>query len=407
MGQQPMGEQSDCAVAIVGGGPVALALALLLARRGIEVAAFEAQPALSQDLRASTFHPPTLDMLDTLGLGAPLVAQGLKCPHWQVRHHPSGERAVFDLGVLAEETAHPYRLQAEQWKLSRLLLAALEAEPLARVAFGRRGVALEQDEAGASVTFEASDGTRETVRARLVVGADGARSFVRQALALPFDGQTYPETTILATTTFPFEAHLEGLSNVSYCWKAGGNFSLLKVPGRWRVSIYPREDMPVEAQSTPEALNDAMQEIVPRAEPYDVMENRPYRVHQRIVPRYRVGRVALAGDAAHLNSPAGGMGLNGGLHDAFALADAVGAIVQDGAGLDRLDLYDRQRRPVAAEQILAQADRNRARMRERDPEKRLEILRGLQAITQDRARLKAHLLRASMIEGLRLSAAAA
>jgi 3-(3-hydroxy-phenyl)propionate hydroxylase len=395
----------DCEVAIVGGGPVALALALLLARQGIAVAAFEAEAALAEDLRASTFHPPTLDMLDRLGLGAPLVAQGLVCPHWQVRLHPSGERAVFDLSVLEGETAHPYRLQAEQWKLSRLLLAALRDEPRARVAFGLRGVALEQDEATATVLLERSDGTRERVRARIVVGADGARSFVRRAIDLPFDGQTYPETTILATTTFPFEEHLEGLSNVSYCWKDGGNFSLLKVPGRWRVSIYPREDIPVDEQATPEALDAALQEIVPRPETYAVMENRPYRVHQRIVPRYRVGRVVLAGDAAHLNSPAGGMGLNGGLHDAFELAAALTGILRGGEGLARLDLYDRRRRPVAAEQILAQADRNRARMRERDPEKRREILAGLQAITADREKLKAHLMRSSMIEGLRQAAA--
>jgi 3-(3-hydroxy-phenyl)propionate hydroxylase len=395
----------DCEVAIVGGGPVALTLALLLARQGIAVAAFEAEAAPAEDLRASTFHPPTLDMLDRLGLGAALVAQGLVCPHWQVRLHPSGERAVFDLSVLEGETTHPYRLQAEQWKLSRLLLEALGAEPPARVAFGLRGMELEQNEATATVLLEGADGTRERVRAHIVVGADGARSFVRRAIDLPFDGQTYPETTILATTTFPFEDHLEGLSNVSYCWKDGGNFSLLKVPGRWRVSIYPREDIPVDEQATPEALDAALQEIVPRPEPYRVMENRPYRVHQRIVPRYRAGRVVLAGDAAHLNSPAGGMGLNGGIHDAFELAEALAAILRGGEGLARLDLYDRRRRPVAAEHILAQADRNRARMRERDPEKRREILAGLQAITADRETLKAHLMRSSMIEGLRQAAA--
>jgi 2-polyprenyl-6-methoxyphenol hydroxylase-like FAD-dependent oxidoreductase len=398
----------DCEVAIAGGGPVALTLALLLARAGIAVRAFEAEAGVSDDLRASTFHPPTLDMLDTLGLGRAMLERGLVCPHWQIRLHPSGERAVFDLSVLAGETAHPYRLQCEQWKLSRLLLDALAAEPAAEVAFGARAVGLSQDDDGAALEVEhAASGARERVSARIVVGADGARSFVRKALDLPFEGQTYPETTLLATTAFPFEEHLEGLSNVSYCWKDGGNFSLLKVPGRWRVSIYPREDVPIEDQTTPAAIDAAMQAIVPRDVPYDVRETRPYRVHQRIVPRYAVGRVALAGDAAHLNSPSGGMGLNGGIHDAFALADAIRDVLRGGAGLDRLDLYDRRRRPVAAEQILAQADRNRARMRERDPAKRREILEGLQAITRDRARLADYLRRSSMIEGLRMAAAAA
>ncbi|TVR06886.1 MAG: FAD-dependent monooxygenase [Salinarimonadaceae bacterium] len=395
----------DCEVAVAGGGPVALTLALLLARAGVSVNVYEAEPGPGEDLRASTFHPPTLDMLDRLGLGAELVSQGLVCPHWQVRSHPSGDRAVFDLSVIAGETAHPYRLQCEQWKLSRLLLRELGAEPRARVVFGARACALAQEEDRAILGLEkAEGGDREEARALFVVGADGARSLVRKALDLPFEGLTYPETTLLATTTFPFEEHLEGLSNVTYCWKKDGNFALLKVPGRWRVSIYPREDVSIEDQMRPEAIDAALQDIVPRDGPYEVMEMRPYRVHQRIVPKYRSGRAVLAGDAAHVNSPSGGMGLNGGIHDAFALAEALIDILRKGAPLERLDLYERQRRPVAADQILAQADRNRARMRERDPAQRAEILADLKAITRDPERLKNHLLRSSMIEGLRIAA---
>ena len=390
-------------VLIAGAGPVGLTAALVLANAGVAVQVFEAEADVIDDLRASTFHPPTLDMLERFGITADLIAQGLVCPHWQIRLHPGGERAVFDLSVLEGETRHPYRLQCEQWKLSRALLSRLNGMPGVELRFATSVTGLAQDAGGVNLDIE-SQGRSETVRGAWLIGADGARSMVRKALSLEFDGQTYPETTLLATTRFAFEDHLEGLSNVSYCWKAGGNFSLLKVPGRWRVSIYPREDMSIEEQLSPANVEAALQEIVPRAEPYEVLEARPYRVHQRIVESYRVGRVFLAGDAAHLNSPAGGMGMNGGVHDAFNLGEKLAAVMAGGADEKLLDLYDLQRRPVARDQILAQADRNRARMREKDDGKRREMLAGMQALIADRGRLKAHLLKTSMIEGLRQAA---
>lgn len=395
--------QDDCEVAIVGGGPVGLCLALLLARAGIEVVVFEKETGISEDLRASTFHPPTLDMLDTLGLSEKLVAQGLICEHWQIRLHPDGERAIFDLSVLDKETRHPYRLQCEQWKLSMALRDALDGEALARVVFNAQVTGFQQDDDGVTLAVGEAD-TQTSLRTKLLVGADGAHSIVRKSLGLEFAGLTYPETTLLVTTRFAFEDHLEGISNVSYCWKDGGNFSLLKVPGRWRVSIYPSEELPIEDQLSETSIETSLQEIVARAEPYEIIEKRPYRVHQRMVDNYTHGRVALAGDAAHLNSPSGGMGLNGGIHDAFELSAALVAILRENAPLDRLALYDRRRRPIARDQILAQADANRARMREKILQKRREILANLQAITHDPKRLHAHVLKSSMIEGLRLSA---
>jgi 2-polyprenyl-6-methoxyphenol hydroxylase-like FAD-dependent oxidoreductase len=394
----------DAEVIVAGGGPVGLCVALLLAEQKIPVTVVEAEPAIVRDLRASTFHPPTLDMLAPLGITASLLERGLLCPHWQIRLHPSGDRAVFDLSVLGGETRHPYRLQCEQWKLSEALLDKLKQSPHAQVRFASKVEAA--DDAGDHVRVEIeADGKRETLRARYVVGADGARSTVRRSMGLPFEGMTYPETTLLVTTLFPFEDHLEGISNVSYCWKENGNFSLLKVPGRWRVSIYPDEHIPIDDQMTPEALNASLQIIVPRDVTYDIAEQRPYRVHMRMVPTYRQGRMLLAGDAAHLNTPAGGMGLNGGIHDAFELAAALIDVLRHGASDARLDAYDRRRRPIAREDILAQADRNRARMRERDPARRRELLGELQATANDREKLRTFLRRSSMLEGLAKSAA--
>jgi 3-(3-hydroxy-phenyl)propionate hydroxylase len=383
-------------VAIVGAGPVGLTLALLLHRAGHHVVVLEAAPDIAEELRASTFHPPSLDMLDTLGLAQPLIAQGLVTPTWQIRRHEDGERAVFDLSVLREDTGFPHRLQAEQHKLSRLLLAAL---PSGIVRFATPVQSVVQDADGVTL-----DGWR----ARYAVGCDGARSVVRSAMGLDFPGDTYPETTILATTAFDFAAVMPGLCNVNYIWTQSvafsGTFSLLRVPGKWRASLYPAPGESVEQALEPAAIERKLQAIHPRGAPYAVLDLRPYRVHQRLVADYRQGRLLLAGDAAHLNSPSGGMGMNGGIHDAFELAAHLTPVLRGEAEERSLDRYTRRRRPVAEREIIAQADRNRARMRETDPARRAAALAELQAITADPARAREYLLRSSMIAGLRAAA---
>jgi 3-(3-hydroxy-phenyl)propionate hydroxylase len=172
------------------------------------------------------------------------------------------------------------------------------------------------------------------------------------------------------------------------------------------VSLYADADQSIEDALRPEAIEAKLQRIVPTGRPYEVCEVRPYRIHQRIVPTYRAGRVLLAGDAAHLNSLSGGMGMNGGLHDAFDLCRKL-ARVWHGESDGLLDLYVRQRRPIAQEQILQQAHQNRTRMQERDPAKRRETLANLQAIAADPVRAREYLLKSSMISGLRQAEAVA
>ena len=400
----------DAEVVIVGAGPVGLATALLLGRRGIPFILIAPEAVLATDLRASTFHPPTLDMLDEQGLAAPLIAQGLQSPTWQIRIHESGERAEFDLSAIAADTHHPFRLQCEQSKLCALLLERIAAEGAGQLMLGDRVDAVTQDDEGATVLVRPADAPEEAdpvaIRARFVIGADGSRSVVRREAGIAFEGKTYPETTILATTSFPFHERLEGLSNVNYVWKKGGTFSLLRLPNLWRCSLYPDGDESIEDGLRHESIARKLQEIAPDERGHEILDTRAYRIHMRIAEDYRRGRILLAGDAAHVNSPSGGMGMNGGVHDAFELVATL-AEVLDGAPIELLDRYTRRRRPIAEQEVLAQADRNRERMQERDGDRRREMLTALQKTAGDPVAARDHLLRSSMISGLRRAAAIA
>jgi 3-(3-hydroxy-phenyl)propionate hydroxylase len=391
-------------VIVVGAGPVGLTAALLLGSKGIDVTMLEAEAAISQELRASTFHPPTLDMMAPFGVTQKMLDSGLLCPTWQIRLHPSGDRAVFDLSVLKDDTDHPYRLQCEQSKYCEFVLEAVRRLPSVSVLFSAPVTRVAQDADTVRVTASLADGER-TFAAGYVIGADGARSVVRRSLDIDMSGDIYPETTILATTLYPFHDKLPGLSNVSYCWKPNGTFSLLRLPGVWRVSLYARDGQTTEQALEDEAQQELLHDIVPDAGRIEVLQTRPYRIHRRLASSYGKGRVFLAGDAAHLNSPSGGMGMNGGIHDAFSLCDKLIAVLQNGADASILDRYERQRRPIAEEEIIQQAHRNRTRMQERDPARRRAMLEELQRTIDDPPKLKAYLLKSSMIEGLRRAAA--
>ena len=392
-------------IIVIGAGPVGFSAAVLLRQRGIATLLLEAAPTLADDLRASTFHPPTLDMLERLGVAQPLIAAGLISPTWQIRMHPSGDRAVFDLGLIADSTDHPYRLQCKQSVLCTLLLERYRALG-GEIKLGTTVESLSQNADGVRVTARGRDDAEETLDAAFAIGADGSRSTVREAIGATLKGKTYPETTILATTRFPFEEHLPGLSNVNYVWKAHGTFSLLRLPDLWRCSLYPDGDETTKDALHPASIARKLQEIAPNEAGHKIDEIRPYRIHMRLVDDYRVGRVLLAGDAAHVNAPSGGMGMNGGIHDAFELVDALGEVLA-GAPINRLDRYTRRRRAVAEAEVLTQADRNRARMQERDPEKRREMLDALKRLANDRPKAREHMLRTSMISGLRRAASIA
>ncbi len=393
----------DDRVLIVGGGPVGMTCAYSLALAGIPVTVFEREPDVPLDVRATTWHPATLDFMDDLGVVDHLIANGHRAPTWQQRIKETGERAVFDLGVLRGETRHPYRLQCEQVHAVRFLTERLLEIDAASVRFGATVSAVDQDDDGVTVTVDEAGG-RSVHSGRYLVGADGSHSVVRKALGLGFAGKTYETLRLVATIgDFPFQDHLDGLSEVNYVWSDEGSFSLLRVRGKWRSGVRQKPGHPPEEALTDAALQDHFNAIVPRTEPYEVLARGMYRVHQRVTTQFCVGRVALAGDAAHLNSPIGGLGMNCGIHDAVNLADKLKQMWHSNGQL--LELYDKQRRPVAAAYVNEHADKNHRRMQVVDREERRAILSEMQQVAADPDKAKAFLMRSSMITGVREAAA--
>jgi 3-(3-hydroxy-phenyl)propionate hydroxylase len=249
-------------VLIAGAGPVGLAAAANLVRLGVPVTVLEAGPGLSAESRASTFHPPTLDMLDTLGAARPLIAQGLVAPKFQYRSRAFGVMGQFDFGAIADATAHPYRVQCEQSKLTRILLGQLRDNPNFRIEFGAKVEAVEDDGFGVSATIDRG-GRGETRSARWLIGADGARSEVRRSLGIAFDGFTWPERFLVVSTPFDFYAVIEDLVSVTYVADPQRWHFLLQIPGLWRVMFPIREDESDELALSPVFAQSLMAGVVP------------------------------------------------------------------------------------------------------------------------------------------------
>ncbi len=390
---------TEARVLIVGAGPVGMTAAAYLANEGIPVTIIDAHRDVPTDLRASTFHPPTLDMLDRFGIGQKCVEQGLICPHWQFRDRREGVIATFDLSLLKGETNHPYRLQCEQWKLSLLLRDWLQAHPNAELIFGARAIDVTQNDDGVTLTVEREDGSHEKMSGRYMVSADGARSNIRKALGVTFEGMTIPEIFLSMSTTFPFQDAIADLSNIAYISDPDEWVVLLRTPSLWRVLLPTDPNETPEQMKAPARVEERLQAVFPKAEPYDVVHSVEYRVHEKVAENYVVGRVFLAGDAAHLNNPLGGMGMNGGIHDAMNLAEKLTKVWQ-GEPLSLMGRYERQRRKVAVETVQAQSLRNRSILNERRPDARRAYHDDLRATVEDPARHKAYVMRSSLIQSL-------
>jgi len=389
-------------VLVVGGGPVGCVTALILSKAGVPVTILESEDDLIMDMRGSTFHPPTLDMLDDLGVTPQMIEQGLITPMLQYRDLDDGLIAEFDHGMLTDYTRHPYRLQCEQFKVTRIIVDMLDDYPDTNLLFNAKVVKIEQSDDGVTATFETPDGT-QTIEGSYLVGCDGSRSTVRKSQDITFEGFTYPEHFVTVSTSLPVDSIIPDMGGVAYISHPDEWCALIHAPQFWRFLFPTSLDLSDEEVMKDDYLQMRMQRIAKSDTDYPIEHRTIYNVNQRVAETYRKGRVMLAGDSAHVNNPLGGMGLNGGVHDAVNLAPKLISILQENGDEALLDQYDRQRRPIAIEYVQQQTIRNKKMIEERDPAVRKKTYDELRAKAADKEQAIAVMLQTSMINAVRKS----
>ncbi|MBT0770005.1 FAD-dependent monooxygenase [Kineosporia sp. J2-2] len=397
-------------VVVVGAGPVGMVCALALNRLGVPVTVLESEPAPVKDQRAATLHPSTLEMLDELGIVEKIREHCLVSSTYRFHDRPSGELvAEFDLGRLGNEIRFPYVLQYEQYKLTASIAEEYADASDFDVRFSHTLTGLTETAGGIEVEYD-SPGGPERLRASYVIGCDGGRSTVRRLAGLQFDGFTYPERFIKIATGFDFKAVKPNLSLRNYFSDPLEWANLFKVRGEtpeglWRV-ILPISRGEDDATALSAArVEERLQRFFPKTDPYYVEYVNVYQVNQRVAEAFRKGRVLLAGDSAHVNNPIGGMGMNGGIHDAVNLAEKLSRVIHGQAGDDLLDVYSRQRRHAALNYIQAQTIANKKLLEERDPAVRRRNLDALRRTAEHFDTARAYMRRAALYDSLHDAAA--
>jgi len=400
--------KANARVIIVGAGPVGMVCALALNKRGIPVTVFEQEGAPVKDQRAASIHPPTLELLDKLGVTEKIIPRGLVSDKYRFHDRVTNSVvAQFDLAQMRDEFRFPFVLQYEQYKLTASIAAEYANADDFDVRFGHGVTAIRQNADAVEVEVSSPAG-RERLSAAYVIGCDGGHSTVRRAAEIAFDGFTYPEKFIKIATTFDFGTVNPDLVYRNYFSDPDEWCNLFKVRGEspgglWRAIFPLQADEDDKVALARERIEQRLQKFFPKPGNYEIEYVNIYGVSQRVAARFRTGRILLAGDAAHVNNPIGGMGMNGGIHDAVNLAEKLPAVMRGESGEELLDLYDRQRRQVAREYIQTQTIANKKLMEERDPAVRQAMFDELRRTADDPAAARQYMRRAALLHSLQMA----
>lgn len=362
-----MSERFD-GVVVAGAGPVGLITALKLARAGIPVTVLDSEPGIIQWPRAVVYHAPTVEMLDRLGLLDELKVAGILKQDYQFRTVDGEILAAPHMSVLTpQDTAYPFNLHMPQHELANAILRNFLKIPGAEVRWNTRVTGVRQDSNGVTLTIDAG-GDAQEICCNWLVGADGGSSTVRRAADLSFDGYTHPERLVSTNLVYDFEARGFARANFIIDPKYWAVVVKIDRHGLWRITY--GEDATLPEETVKERIADHYRAILPDGGPYELEAFAPFRVHERSAASFRAGRILLAGDAAHVCNPYGGLGLTSGLLDADLLGDALPAVIKRAADDDLLDRYAQERQRVFREVTGPTAAENKRRLKETDPEKK-------------------------------------
>lgn len=396
-------------VVIAGSGPVGSLLAFYLARHDIPVMLLEKEAKLPIDLRASTFHPPSLEMVADLGLGVidEMLAMGLVADRYQYRDRRTNEVANFDMRLIADSTRYPFRLQLEQYEFTRLINRRLGDLDAADVRFCHKVVGYQDVGDHVRVEVRTPQGV-EALPAAFLVSAEGARSCIRKLAGIGFLGFTYDEKFLVVSTSFPFETVFDDLAWVNYVSDPDEWCVILRTEKLWRVLFPVRPEHPREAVRlcSDAFVQERLHRLWAKKGDFPIHHRTLYAVNQRVAETYHQGRVILAGDACHINNPLGGMGMNGGLHDANNLGAKLVRILKHGQPHAPLFAhYNRQRRDLAVRFVQKHTIANKWLMEARDPATQQARQKMLMETAADPSKAKDFLLERAMINCVRQSEA--
>jgi 2-polyprenyl-6-methoxyphenol hydroxylase-like FAD-dependent oxidoreductase len=336
-------------VIVAGAGPVGLIAALKLARANLKVVVVDPLSSVSTAPRALGYQWPSPLILQDIGVLDDAIAEGVKTPDIEFRNTVTGQFDKMTMNVIPpdEQGRNPYQILLGQDALANIIIRHLEPLHNAEVRWNHKVVGLGQDDDGVTVRVETAEGG-EQIQGSWLVGADGAHSTVRKLLGLGFEGHTWPDRFVAANVKYDFDAF--GFAPSTFLRDPVDWAFVIKInhKGLWRITY--GEDASLPREGVADRAPEHFRRIVPDPElPCEVVAINSYQVHERCATSFRVGRVLLAGDAAHINNPSGGYGLLGGIYDANALGLSLIGIYEGTRDESVLDEYATERRDIFLE----------------------------------------------------------